>query len=97
MRLQLSGPMPICLHEQQAEADFRSDPAEPVSATIAWSDIESLFQSVGCEMIEGQGSSVAFKRGEEIEYFHRPHPEKEAKRYQVRAARAFLERIGAKP
>ncbi|AXI53000.1 type II toxin-antitoxin system HicA family toxin [Sulfitobacter sp. M220] len=29
--------------------------------------------------------------------FHCPHPAKEAKRYQVRAARAFLERIGVTP
>ena len=33
----------------------------------------------------------------EVETFHRPHPAKEAKRYQVRAARAFLERIGVTP
>ncbi|WP_244506644.1 hypothetical protein [Phyllobacterium sp. YR620] len=32
-----------------------------------------------------------------MESFHRPHPTKEAKRYQVRAARAFLERIGIEP
>ena len=29
--------------------------------------------------------------------FHRPHPAKEAKRYQVRDAREFLEKIGVKP
>ncbi|PKG96389.1 type II toxin-antitoxin system HicA family toxin [Pseudomonas sp. Choline-3u-10] len=28
---------------------------------------------------------------------HRPHPEKEAKPYQVRDARAFLEQAGVKP
>jgi hypothetical protein len=48
-------------------------------------------------VIEGSGSSVSFRHGDEIEYFHRPHPEKEAKRYQVRAVRAFLARIGVKP
>jgi hypothetical protein len=69
----------------------------PVSATIAWDDIESLLVGVGCEVIEGSGSAVSFRHGDEIEYFHRPHPEKEAKRYQVRAVRAFLARIGVKP
>jgi hypothetical protein len=29
--------------------------------------------------------------------FHRPHPDKEAKQYQVRDARAFLKRIGVTP
>lgn len=32
-----------------------------------------------------------------IASFHRPHPEKEAKRYQVRDAREFLIQIGVKP
>ncbi|MDG2522538.1 type II toxin-antitoxin system HicA family toxin [Caulobacter segnis] len=75
------------------EAVFR----KPTSATIVWSDIESLLTAVGCEVIEGPGSSVSFKYGDELEFFHRPHPAKEAKRYQVRAAQAFLARIGAKP
>ena len=39
----------------------------------------------------------AVERDGEVETFHRPHPAKEAKRYQVRAARAFLERIGVTP
>jgi len=30
-------------------------------------------------------------------YFHRPHPGKEALRYRVKDARAFLLRIGAGP
>ncbi|AFT71813.1 putative hicA-like protein [Alloalcanivorax dieselolei B5] len=29
--------------------------------------------------------------------FHRPHPDKEAKPYQVRDARAFLEQAGVTP
>ena len=40
---------------------------------------------------------VRFEKDGEVETFHRPHPAKEAKRYQVRAARAFLERIGITP
>jgi hypothetical protein len=69
----------------------------PTSATIAWADIESLLVAAGCEVIEGPGSAVSFKHGEAIEFFHRPHPAKEAKRYQVRATQAFLIRIGIKP
>ncbi len=70
---------------------------DPVSGTIDWADIESLLQAAGCETVEGSGSRVRFARGEEVEAFHRPHPDKEAKRYQVRDARAFLIRIGVKP
>ncbi|MDO9381344.1 MAG: type II toxin-antitoxin system HicA family toxin [Hyphomicrobiaceae bacterium] len=65
-----------------------------MSATIRWSDIEGLFVSLGCEIIEGNGSRVRFHLSGDIATFHRPHPEKEAKRYQVRDARAFLIQIG---
>ncbi len=70
---------------------------EPTSGTIAWADIESLLVAVGCRVIEGNGSRVRFSFGEDVESFHRPHPAKEAKRYQVRAAREFLRRIGLMP
>jgi hypothetical protein len=32
-----------------------------------------------------------------IASFHRPHPRKEAKRYQVRDAREYLTKMGIKP
>ena len=40
---------------------------------------------------------MRFEKDGEVETFHRPHPAKEAKRYQVRSARTFLERMGIKP
>lgn len=67
---------------------------EPVSGTVEWAAIERLLVAVGAQMIEGRGSRVRFEKDGEVETFHRPHPAKEAKRYQVRVARAFLERIG---
>ncbi|MCB1384911.1 MAG: type II toxin-antitoxin system HicA family toxin [Nitratireductor sp.] len=69
----------------------------PVSGTPDWADIESLLIAAGAEVIEGSGSRVRFHKDGEIETFHRPHPAKEAKRYQVRAARDFLLRIGVTP
>lgn len=70
---------------------------DPVSGTIAWNDLENLLISAGAEIVEGRGSRVRFVFGAEIETFHRPHPAKEAKRYQIKAARDFLTRIGVKP
>lgn len=69
----------------------------PTPVGLAWGDIEYLLGALGCQVIEGPGSAVSFRHGSEIEFFHRPHPAKEAKRYQVRAARAFLVRIGVRP
>ncbi|MEW9920428.1 type II toxin-antitoxin system HicA family toxin [Marimonas sp. MJW-29] len=67
---------------------------DPVSGTVEWKAIERLLIAAGARLIEGSGSWVRFEKDGEIETFHRPQPEKEAKRYQVRAARAFLLRIG---
>ena len=53
--------------------------------------------AAGAEIVEGKGSRVRFVKGEVIASFHRPHPAKEAKRYQVRDARTFLTEIGVKP
>ena len=46
---------------------------------------------------EAPGSRVTFNFEGNLTSFHRPHPEKEAKRYQVRDAREFLKRIGIEP
>ena len=70
---------------------------DPVSGTIEWAAIESLLLATGAVVIEGSGSRVRFEKYGEVEAFHRPHPAKEAKRYQVRAARDFLIRIGVRP
>ena len=69
----------------------------PVRPEIEWSSIESLLIAVGCMVIEGGGSRVRFEKDGVIASFHRPHPAKEAKRYQVRDARDFLEKLGVRP
>ena len=71
--------------------------ADPVSASLAWKDIESLFVSLGAEVIEGSGSRVRFHKNGIVATFHRPHPKKEAKPYQVRDARYFLKQLGVEP
>ena len=71
--------------------------SDPVSGTIDWSAIEGLMVAAGARVIEGRGSRVRFEKDGEVATFQRPHPAKEVKRYQVRDARAFLERIGVTP
>ena len=71
--------------------------AKPTAASLEWARIESLLVSVGCTVIEGKGSRVRFVHGTTVATFHRPHPAKEAKQYQVEDARAFLELIGVTP
>lgn len=53
--------------------------------------------AIGCNVIEGNGSRVRFEKDGLIAAFHRPHPSKEAKPYQVKDARQFLENLGVRP
>jgi len=71
--------------------------ADPVSATIEWAAIENLLRSAGCRLTEGSGSRVRFDKDGLILSLHRPHPQKEAKRYQVLEVRAFLTELGISP
>jgi hypothetical protein len=56
-----------------------------------------LLVSAGCLVVEGNGSRVRFTFGLYAAAFHRPHPAKEAKAYQVEQARDFLTLIGVMP
>jgi hypothetical protein len=71
--------------------------AKPISGNIEWRKIEALFKIAGCEVIEGSGSRITIIHKGRKAAFHRPHPGKDALRYQVRAAREFLENIGVAP
>ena len=87
----------LCLLNSRQRKTLAAIFTDPVSGTIEWAAVESLLLAAGTRLIEGRGSRVRFEKDGEIETFHRPHPTKEARRYQVRAARAFLQRIGVTP
>ena len=70
---------------------------DPVSTSIAWKDIESLLIATGSEVIEGNGSRVRFCKNGVVASFHRPHPKKEAKPYQVKDARSYLIQLEVRP
>ena len=80
-------------HKKTLAAVFRN----PVSGTIDWAEIEALLIEAGAEVVEGSGSRVRFVKDGFILYIHRPHPRKEASKYHVRDARAFLTEIGVTP
>ena len=64
---------------------------------MEWRRIEVLFVALGAETVEGDGSRVRFILKDQVATFHRPHPQKEAKPYQVRDARTFLQLAGVQP
>jgi hypothetical protein len=71
--------------------------AKPTSASIVFADIEALLLALGGEVHEREGSRVKITHQGEQWRCHRPHPGKEAKRYQVEEIREMLERIGVHP
>ena len=71
--------------------------ASPTSAAIVFADIEALIKALGGSVSEREGSRVRIKLNGEQWRCHRPHPGKEAKRYQVEEARELLERAGVQP
>lgn len=71
--------------------------ARPTSPSIVFSDIEALISALGGEVRERAGSRVKILLKGEQWCCHRPHPGKEAKRYQVEEACELLERAGVQP
>jgi predicted RNA binding protein YcfA (HicA-like mRNA interferase family) len=71
--------------------------SSPVPKTLAWDDLVSLLLALGCDTEKDGGSHFAFRYGKHKVDFHRPHPGKELKPYQVRDAKAFLVKIEVEP
>lgn len=80
-------------HAKTLQAIF----ALPTRASIAFSEIEALLIALGVEKTERQGSRVKFALSGVEWHAHRPHPGKEAKKYQVEQARDFLTTLEIKP
>jgi len=69
----------------------------PVLSNVKWSDIESLFISLGATVSEGRGSRVRIYLNDRVSVFHRPHPQKETDKGALVSVRRFLEEAGVKP
>lgn len=80
-------------HRKTLEALF----TDPVNGSLPWDRIEALLVAVGCRVIEGSGSSVTFEKDGRRAYFHRPHPQRDALAYRIRAVREFLYKLEITP
>lgn len=63
---------------------------------IEFQEIENLLKALGADLHEGNGSRVRYTLNDIPISLHRPHPEKEAKHYQIKQLREFLEGLGYK-
>jgi hypothetical protein len=66
----------------------------PAPSSLEWRRIEKLFLALGAKVVEGNGSRVRFELNGVVASFHRPHPQKEAKPYQVKDVKEFLSQAG---
>lgn len=66
----------------------------PTRSGITWADIESLFKACGAYIEEREGSRVYVELNDVVGHFHRPHPEKEARKSAVDSVRRFLKEAG---
>ncbi|TKD30008.1 type II toxin-antitoxin system HicA family toxin [Azotobacter chroococcum] len=80
-------------HRKTLEAIFRA----PTTASLVFSDIEALVIHLGGQVLEREGSRVKLVLQGVQWRCHRPHPGKEAKKYQVEEAREFLQQAGVEP
>ncbi|HEY0021441.1 MAG TPA: type II toxin-antitoxin system HicA family toxin [Longimicrobium sp.] len=80
-------------HKRTLDAIF----SDPVSASIVWADVERMLVHYGAVVSERAGSRVAVRLGLRVAVFHRPHPQKEAKKSTIRDVREFLTTAGLTP
>ncbi|MGD0229683.1 MAG: type II toxin-antitoxin system HicA family toxin [Syntrophorhabdales bacterium] len=80
-------------HRRTLEAIF----AVPTRGGIVFSDIEALVIALGGNVREGAGSRIVFELKESRQDLHRPHPDKEAKKYQVEELREWLRELEVTP
>jgi hypothetical protein len=71
--------------------------ARPTLASIPFKEIESLITALGGTISEREGSRIKADLQGDQWRAHRPHPGKDAKRYQVEEVRELFERVGVKP
>ena len=80
-------------HRRTLQAIF----AVPTRGGIVFSDIEALVFAIGGDVREGAGSRVVFEMKGIRKYLHRPHPGKEAKKYQVEELREWFKQLEVLP
>jgi hypothetical protein len=80
-------------HQRTLEQIFN----RPTSGNIPWTDIESLFKSLGADVSERSGSRIAVVLFGEVRVFHRPHPSPNTDKGAIASIRKWFEFFGVQP
>jgi hypothetical protein len=70
---------------------------KPTRANLVWAEVEQMLRFFGAQIEERAGSAIGVGLNGHVAVFHRPHPQKEAKRYAIRALCDFLTTAGVTP
>ena len=62
----------------------------PTRSDITWKEIEVLFNSLGAEVSEGNGSRIRVALNGVRAVFHKPHPQKEVNKSTINSICRFL-------
>ena len=68
--------------------------SEPIRRNIVWNDVVALIKAIGGTATQGDGLRVRFDLNDISLNIHSPHPQKELKKYQIKAIREFLINAG---
>ena len=71
--------------------------SRPTTTNLKWPDVLALFQELGAEIIEREGSRVGIVLFGEIRVMHRPHPTPNLDKAALASIRKWLERNGVAP
>jgi hypothetical protein len=83
-------------YEHQTPQNACRDFHETDPGGIVFADIESLVKALDDPAMEREGSRVKIILNGQEWRCHRPHPGKEARKYQVEEARELFDRAGVK-
>lgn len=71
--------------------------SRPTPAGVKWLDAEALFEALGAEITEAEGSRVTVFLFEQVKVMHRPHPSPDMDKGAVASIRKWLEENGVTP
>ena len=69
----------------------------PTPAGVKWLDAVALFEALGAEITEAEGSRVTVSLFEQVKVMHRPHPSPDMDKGAVASIRKWLEENGVTP
>ena len=98
LKMEPVGGMEVLRQVAKKEKLLEKIQTRPIRKDITYSEVESLFKSLGYKVLEGEGSRVKFynPNTDDLIILHKPHPGKELKVYAVKNIQIKLKQLKSK-